>query len=35
MFLGPFGELAQRVDVRRWLDAIFDYRTRTIAERLR
>jgi ligand-binding SRPBCC domain-containing protein len=32
LFLGPFGELVQRVVVRRWLDAIFDYRARAVDE---
>jgi ligand-binding SRPBCC domain-containing protein len=30
LFLGPLGELARRVVVRRWLDGIFDYRARSV-----
>ena len=32
LFLGPLGELVRRLVVRRWLDSIFDYRTRAVAE---
>ena len=32
LFLGPLGELVRRLVVRRWLDRIFDYRARAVAE---
>jgi hypothetical protein len=32
LFLGPLGELGRRLVVRRWLDGIFDYRGRAVAE---
>ena len=32
LFLGPLGELVRRVVVGRWLDSIFDYRARAVAE---
>ena len=32
LFLGPLGELVRRLVVRRWLDGIFDYRARAVAE---
>lgn len=32
--LGPLGRLVRRLIVRRWLDAIFDYRVEKIAELL-
>lgn len=34
LFFGPLGELVRRVIVRRWLDAIFDFRARAMAELL-
>ncbi len=32
LFLGPIGELVRRLVVGRWLEGIFDYRTRAVAE---
>ena len=32
LFLGPVGELVRRLVIRRWLDRIFDYRTRAVAD---
>ena len=32
LFFGPVGKLVQRAVIRRWLDAIFDYRARAVAE---
>jgi ligand-binding SRPBCC domain-containing protein len=35
LFLGPVGALVRRLLVRRWLDAIFDYRAATVTGLLR
>jgi ligand-binding SRPBCC domain-containing protein len=32
LFFGPLGRLIRTVIVRRWVDAIFDYRTQAVAE---
>lgn len=32
LFFGPLGELARRIFVKRWLDAIFDHRERAVSD---